>query len=235
MKTIYYCLLLFILLPLTASAQKDSVVSMTDDLSLSLPSSVRPMHPLADKSKLTDTLQKWEFHLSMGGEFVGNRWGSASLYGITPTIIYRPSDRLKIRTSVSMLNSYSLMPQGYSIRGREPRSLAPLRHPNAAAALDISATYKVNDRLWLSASLLRLGGSLASGMIVNPWLMGFGPVTLDATAFSAAMRYRMGEDSYIDLQMTVIDDRTGALWPTMMDPFCSPFHYHSTVFGGHLF
>ena len=224
MKYLRYTLLIFILLPLHASAQKDSVVSMTDDLSLSLPASSRPMHPLKDKSKLNDTLQKWDFHLSMGTELIGNRYGSASLFGITPTVIYRPSERLKIAASVSMMNSYSLMPQGYTIRGVQARSMAPLRNPGAAAAVDVAVTYKVNERLLLSASLLHIGGSLATGMIINPWLMGTGPLSLDATAFSASMRYRIGDDSWLDFHMTVIDDRAGTLWPTLLDPFYSPFH-----------
>lgn len=216
------------MLPLPSLAQVDSVVSMSGDLSMSVPASSRPMHPLADKGKLTDTLQKWEFHLSMGSEFIGNKLGSASLFWVTPTVVYRPGERLKIRASVSMLNSYSLMPQGYTFRGNAPRSLAPLRNPASAAALDVSATYRVNDRLWVSASLLCLGGGVASGIILNPWLMDNGPVPLRATAFSASARYRIGEESYLDVQMTMIDDRTGALGPFYFGaPFITNNAFHS--------
>ncbi len=136
-----------------------------------------------------------------------------------------------------MLNSFSFGADSYTFRGSNPRSLVPLRNYNAAAAaLEVAASYKVNDRLWVAASLLHIGGGLASGIIINPWMLGNRPVMLDATAFSAAMRYRIGEDNYLDLQMTIIDDRTGAFGPLFFGaPYGSPLYYHNTTFGGHLF
>ncbi len=63
------------------------------------------------------------------------------------------------------------------------------------------------------------------------------PLMLDATAFSAAMRYRIGESSFLDIHLTVIDDRTGAFTPMLFgapfggyygDPLFSPFYGHTT-------
>ncbi|MBR4715967.1 MAG: hypothetical protein IKP34_07295 [Bacteroidales bacterium] len=219
---------LFATAPFTASAQTDSIVSMSDDLSLLPPKSIRSQ---------ADTLQKWEYHLSMGGAVVGSSFGSASLYGIKPTVIFKPNDKLKVSASASLLNSFSFGASSYTLRGSNPRSLAPLRNYNAAAAaLEVAATYKVNDRLWVAASLLHIGGGLASGVIINPWMLGNSPVMLDATAFSAAMRYRIGKDNYLDLQMTIIDDRTGAFGPLFFGgPYGSTMYYRNTTFGGHLF
>ena len=228
MKRFLLLAALFAMMPFSASAQPDSIVNMSDDLSLLPPKSIRSQ---------ADTLQKWEYHLSMGGAVVGSSFGSASLYGIKPTVIFKPNDKLKVSASASLLNSFSFGADSYTFRGSNPRSLVPLRNYNAAAAaLEVAASYKVNDRLWVAASLLHIGGGLASGIIINPWMLGNRPVMLDATAFSAAMRYRIGEDNYLDLQMTIIDDRTGAFGPLFFGaPYGSPLYYHNTTFGGHLF
>ena len=50
------------------------------------------------------------------------------------------------------------------------------------------------------------------------------------------MRYRIGEDSFLDIHATFIDDRTGALGPLYFGgPYGSPYYYHNATFGGHLF
>ena len=232
MKRILFPYIAFLLLlPLSASAQVDTVVSASDDIIVTgVPSSVRPMHPLTDKSKLVDdTLQRWEFHLSMGSSIVGTSFSSASLFGITPSIIYRPNDRLKIKASMTALDSYTIATNGYRIRGNEPRSLAPVRYPGSTAgAFNVSASYRVNDRLWIAASLMHVIGGLAAGTLLNPWFVNDSPVPLDATAFSAAMRYRIGEDNYIDIHMSFIDDRTGAMLPFMFGTPFSPVRSFST-------
>ncbi|MBQ1409153.1 MAG: hypothetical protein IIY87_05290 [Bacteroidales bacterium] len=234
---------LFLILTLLSSvtllrAQNDTIVTMSDGLSRT--SSIkadRPVHPLTDKSHLLDTLQPWEFHLSLGTGFVGSGFSSATFSGITPSVVYRPNDKWTIRASATMLHSYTLAPDGYAIQGRRPRSMAPLRDPNPMAlALNVSATYKVNDRLWLAAKLMRLNGGLASGAILNPWFAPDMPVDLNATAVSAAMRYRFGDDNYLDIHMSFINDHTGALGPLLFGgPYGSPYYYHSTTFGSNLF
>ena len=231
-----------ILSPDRAMSQQDSIVSKSDDLSIdkTVPNAVRPIHPLTDMSRLTDdTIQKWQFHLSMGGAYIGSKFSSASVFGITPSIVYRPNDRLKVHVTGTMIDSYSLSQSGYRIRGREPRNLAPLRNPTSfAGSVNVSATYRVGERLWLAASLMHVGGQVAPGVIVNPWLMPDMPVELNATAFTAAMRYRIGNNSYLDLHMTFIDDRTGAFSPYLWgDPhpfahdnwsnYCDPFLPHT--------
>lgn len=234
-----FFLILALLLSVTVlRAQNDTIVTMSDGLSrTSTIKAERPVHPLTDKSHLLDTVKAWDFHLSLGTGFVGGGFNAASFSGITPSIVYRPNDKLTLRASATMLHSYTLAPDGYAIQGRRPRNMAPLRDPNAMAlALNVSATYKVNDRLWLSAQVIRFNGGLASGAVLNPWFAPNLPEDIDATAVSAAMRYRIGDDNYLDIHMSFINDRTGALGPLMFGgPYGSPYYYHSTTFGSHLF
>ena len=216
-----------------ASAQGDDIVSATGDISLGkIPASSRSMYKNDGKSKLlSDTLQRWEFHLSMGSALTWNRRSSASLFGITPSVVYRPSERFTVKASATLLNSYSLSPSGYVIRGHEPRNLAPLRNPTGVAgSAMVTALYKVNSRLTLAASLYHVGGDLASGSVFNPWIYGDMPLNFNATAFSAAMRYRIGEDNFLDIHMTFVDDRTGALTPCFYGYPYGAFHSYS--YGG---
>lgn len=235
--TIVY-LLFFFFVTGSLMAQKDTIVTMSDGLSRS--SSIkadRPVHQLTDKSRLNDTLQTWEFHLSMGGGFIGSRYNSASAFGITPSVVYRPSDKFSFRASATFVNSYTLAPGGYEIQGRRPRNMAPMRDPGAmASAVTMSATYQVSDRLWIAGRVMFMNGALASGAIFNPWFAPGMPVELNATAVTAAMRYRLGDESFIDFHFTYIKDRTGALGPLLFGgPYGSPEYYHTTTFGGHMF
>lgn len=239
-------LLLLALMPFAAKGQQDTIVSHSGDITVGNVPSVRAMHQLEDRSTLLDdSIQRWEFHLSMGSSIVGSNRGAASIWGITPSVTLRPSDKLKINASVSLLDSYSMYPNGYNIRGREVRNLDPVRNYGAAAAaLKLSASYKLNDRLWLAASLLHASGGLASAALVNPWLPTDLPLLLDATAFTAAMRYRIGDNSFLDIHMTVIDDRAGTLMPLYFggpfggfygDTFYNPMYGHTMSVSGSLF
>lgn len=230
-----YILLMAVAMVHVASAQNDSIVSSSGDITVApMPASSRPMHRLDDISKIaSDTLERWEFHVSMGTAITGSRHSSASLFGISPSVIYRPSERFTVKASASLLNSYSLSPGGYTLHGRVPRSMAPLRNPTGvAASASVSAIYKVNDRLMLGASLYHVGGDLASGAVFNPWFYGDMPLNLNATAFSAAMRYRIGDDNFLDIHMTFVDDRTGALTPYMLGYPYGSFHgfAHGSMF-----
>lgn len=233
MKKIAF-LFALLLMAVTTQAQRDSVVTMSNDMTLKAD---RPVHLLTNMSHLRDTLETWGFHLSMGGGFIGSRYNSATAFGITPSIVYRPTDKFTFRTSATFVNSYTLAPYGYQIHGRRPRSMAPYRDPSAmATSFYLSATYQVNDRLWIAGRVMFMGGTLASGAIVNPWFPADIPIALNATAVTAAMRYKLGEDSFLDFHFTYINDRTGALGPLLFGaPYGTPEYYYNTTFGGHLF
>lgn len=183
----------------------------------------RPVHALTDTSRLTDD-KRWDFHLSMGTALVGSRLGSASVFSVTPSVVYRPNDRVTVRASASALNTYTLAPNGYRIEGIRPRSYAPVRHPSAAVAgaVSVAMTYRVNERLWLGASLFHMGGQMASDVLMNPFLPPTTMIDMNMTAFTAALRYKLREDSFLDMHFTVINDPTGALGPL----------YYGSPYGG---
>ena len=225
-------LLALVALPVAAVSQEDTIVSHSGDLSLSVPSS--------GNGERETTLKRWECSIAMDAAYVGGTNTSASVFGITPTVSFRPNDRLKIKASFSGIDSYSLLPNGYNVSGSEVRNLVPVRNKsNTAVGVNVAASYKINERLTVAASLMHLSGNLASASIVNPWNMSRGPVDVNATAFSAAMRYRIGDDSFLDLHMTIIDDRTGILGPFypygLNNCWGSPFYYHNTTISGLLF
>ncbi len=218
----------------SAGAQQDS---LRYDVRRPLPPSVRPLRPIEDYGKLMDTVQRWQFHVSLGATMVGNSHSMASLYGVSPTVVYRPNNRLKVVGSVAGVNSYSLA-GGYAIRGREERSLTPYRYPSTALSATVAAEYQVSERLWLAASYSRVGGGVASWMLVDPWLLtDGGPLTLDASSFTAAMRYSFGNDSFLDIHLTLINDRAGTLVPLLYGPM-GYYGYHNlehNPFGYRLF
>ncbi|MCR4828912.1 MAG: hypothetical protein K5864_05560 [Bacteroidales bacterium] len=229
MKRLLFILPVLFMLSSRAVAQEDTIVSLTAD---------RPIHLLQDPSKLLDTVEPWEFHLSMGAALVGSSFSTASLWSVTPTVVYRPNDRLKIKASATAFESWSLSPHGYRLGVRDERDLAPWRPgvSHVGMQADLSVSYQVNDRLWLAASLHHWGGSVASAAVLSPWYFSDAPMELDATAFSAHMRYRIGDDNYLSLHMMYLEDRTGAMLPMMLGyPYGGFGQYGSATFGSHLF
>ncbi len=190
-----------------------------------LPPSVRPLRPVEDYGRLLDTVEPLQFHIAFGTGINASSYASASYFSVTPSLTYRPNDRLSVTGSVTLLRSVTLAPDGYRVRGYEPHSMAPYRNPAAVAyQATVSASYKVNERLWLAASLQHINGPLAAGMPLNFWMVNDRPLYLDATSFSAAMRYRFNNDSFIDIYLNVINDRAGTLMPSLYDPYCSSIH-----------
>ncbi|MBP5516428.1 MAG: hypothetical protein J6X86_05710 [Bacteroidales bacterium] len=229
-------ILLLLLFPFVGAlqAQTDDTVAMaSDDIVFAHNQDKLPL----DFSRTTAAGNVWDFHLSLGSSIIGSSYSSASLFAVKPSFVYRPNDRLVVKGSVAAINSYSLSSGNYSLRGLEARNLAPLRNPSGAMAgmVNVSAAYKANDRLWIAASLMHVGGQLASAAIFNPWFCTDGYVNIDATAFTASMRYRLGDNNYIDFHMTVVNDRTGALGPLYFGaPYGSAIFYENALFGSHI-
>ena len=200
-------------------AQQDSIVSISPELS----------NVATVKG---DTLQKWEFHATMGGSVVAGGLGSASVFTVSPSLVWRPSERLTVKASATGFDSYALPGSGSPLRGREPRSLAPVRDRSSiAGSVSVSAAYQLSKRLWIAASFSHLGGEVATGAILNPWMATASPLALDANVYSASLHYRLGEKSFIDVHFTHIDDRAGTLAPLVYDAcYAAPFHY-GTPFG----
>ena len=209
-------------------AQNDDTVVVSDSR---LVVAERPVHLLTDTNRLLKDDRRWQFHLALGSALVGSNTGSASVFTVAPTVIYRPSERLTFKASVASIQSFSLAPDGYAVMGHNVRSLAPYRYPASAGAVNVSMAYKVNERLTVAASLFHAEGQIASSALMNPWFASGMPMDMNLTAFSAALRYRLREDTFIDMHMTVINDPTGVLGPLYWGgPYGAPFE-HLSAYG----
>lgn len=207
-----------LLLPIAMHGQQDTIVSMSANLTNSV----------VEKTitQSLDTSRKWDFHLTMGTTFLGGGLGSASVFHVSPSIVYRPTERLTVKARVSGFSSYAFGEAGHYFRPRPQRSMVPYRDGNAVAgAIELSASYKVSDRLWVAASLYHVGGEVATGAVISPWLASPMPMPLDATAISASLRYRVGDNSFLDIHFTHIDDRAGTLAPLLFETY--RWHYGS--------
>ena len=184
-----------------------------------------------------ETAKPFDIHLSMGSSYIYNRSSSAVLYSVAPSVDFRPNDKLTVSASLLSVESFSTSSNAGSPRGGQPRSLAPYRNPRAVAmAAAVAASYKVSDRLWIGASYVHIGGELASSALVNPWYGDGRGVGLNATAFSAAARYRIGERSFVDFHVSILDDRAGTLVPLFFGaPYGGYGYFSATTFGGQFF
>ena len=157
----------------------------------------------------TDTVPRWDWHLSVGTE-VGAGFGRAQSLGwVAPSVTYRASDRLTV--DGGMLVAGSLLPQGYALQGRRPMSRAPRREGTRAGAVWAKVDYKVSDALWIWASVMHAGGE------VQPlWLDGSAPLGL--TAVSGGLGYEFPNGSLMELHFHLVRDHYGTA-PAVLPPY----------------
>ena len=171
--------------------------------------------------------RKWEFHGSVGtGIEIGDGYATTYLTA-SPRVDYHFNDRFVLSAGFTLLGTMD--PNRFMLQGRQPRNLAPMREGNASAAIAayVAGEYQINDRLWIAASFMRAGGQMIMPTTFTPW--GFIPggwtVNVDLTAFSAAMRLRIGDDTYIHLQCAFLRDGTGDFMPYYTNPFYRSYMY----------
>lgn len=185
----------------------------------------------AQLSTASDSLSRWDFHVKLG---TGVYSGFDQVHGYTsvaPRVTYKPNDKLKLHGGFVAFNEMEAAT--LQVRGHAPRNMAPRKNSSMAIAAYIAGTYRVNDRLLLAGSLFHLGGQ------IDPlWTPSQYPVDLSVTGFNAAMSYRLGKSSYLDVSLTVLRDRTGAVVPLLMNPFymgANPWGYWNDLHGGNCF
>lgn len=185
---------------------------------------------LFEQSKTQQSLapRRCQFHGSIGtGIEIGNGYATTYLVA-SPRVDYHVSDRFVLTAGFTLLGTMD--PNRFMLQGRQPRNLAPMREGNASAAIAayIAGEYQVNDRLWIAASFLRAGGQMIMPTTFTPW--GFIPggwnANVDVTAFSAALRLKVGDDTYIHFQCAYLRDGTGDFMPYYTSPF-----FHSYMYG----
>ena len=155
---------------------------------------------------------RWDFHLSTGMS-VSAGWGKTdALMWTAPSLEYRANDRLTVyggfSYSGSLLGSYQLY-------GNAPRSLAPRKQGTRVVAGNVGVDYQVNDRLNVWATVWHLGGW------VEPlWRQRGDVVELNATAVSGGFGYAFKGGSRLEMQFTVVNDRTGGLGQMLYESPC---------------
>jgi len=168
----------------------------------------------------TVALSRWEPHLDVTTGFMGTNYGDSRLFtSVAPSLTFHPNSRWEINAGFRITTDMGLNPN-YNI-GTPARDLAPYKHRNGGtgmASAHVAAQYRVNEDLWLAASIYHLGGTYAP-------IYGFGNgkiFDVSATAFSAAASYRLRDDSFLHLSFTYIRDNCGTL----------PYLYHDAWHSG---
>lgn len=156
----------------------------------------------------------WHVRLSTGASVTSGMGQTQSLSWVAPSFEFHPTSRLTVNTGFASVGS--LLPADYKLHGYGSRSLAPLRTGTRATALWAEASYQVNSRLWLWASVAHLNG------FAQPlWLDRSLP--MQATAFSGGFGYRFGEKSILEMHIHIVRDHYGTLAPMLYD---DPFSYN---------
>lgn len=190
-------LLLFLLLACLASAQAQRRPYYCDRL---MPES-------------QDTLfSKWEPHLAVGTGFMATSRGDNRLFtSVAPSLTYHASDRLSFYGAFSVVSDLGLNPS-YNVG----RSYAPRRNGGTGlVSLEAGGEYRLNDHIWLAASVWHAGGEYAP--LFGP--LNGSAMDVSATAVSAAAAFRFNNDNYLHLSFTFVRDHAGTL-PWMCHDAC---------------
>ena len=174
-------------------------------------SAQRTYNPNRPLKEIKDTVRtpKWEPHLSVSTGFIGSSFGDNRLFtSVAPSLAYRPNDRWRLSAGFRITSD-----MGFPMLSTN-RDLAPYKRNGGTGLVSAhaAAEYKVNDNLWLAASVYHIGGTYAP-------FFGFGKgsaLDVSATAVSAAAAFRFNERDFLHLSFTVVHDHYGTL----------PFMYH---------
>lgn len=176
-----------------------------------------------------DSVSKWDYHLNVGTGIVSDFDNQVkSYFMISPQFEYKANAKLRLKAGFNLISDMD----SYVFKGREPRSLAPRKNSSTAVGVHLSAQYQVNDRLWLGATVFHIGGQSSLLYTFNPFYgCQFGmPVDLGITGLCADMRYRIGDNNYLDLHISVIKDSYGTL-PILYDNLYFNAHRLGVGFG----
>ena len=179
--------------------------------------SIIPVAPVFAQLQQDTVSSKWTPHLSVGTGVLGTSHGENRLFNsVAPSLIFRPNDRWALEGGFRVTTAVSVGSGSNSLFDTPARSLAPYKNQGGSTGLvsaHVSASYRANERLWLSAMVYHLGGNYAP-------LYGWGAGSefdVSVTAFSAAATYRFANDSFLHLSFTCLHDTQGTLPMLMHD------------------
>lgn len=156
--------------------------------------------------KKVDCRLTWE-----GG--VGSLFGMGYAFtGVAPEIRYHVNERFAISAGAKISNGFTLN-KNYNISPAQ-RSLAPHRQTARVYEMYVGGEYQVNDRLWLAASILHIGGTFDMPLFLATHSDG----RISATAFTADFRYLTRKGNMLGLHLSYVNDQTGILAPCLYNP-----------------
>lgn len=143
---------------------------------------------------------RWAFHLSVGST-VATGFGKTEAWMWTaPRVTFRASDRLILHGGFASVGS---LLDSYELKGYTP-SFAPRRQGTRMLAGFASATYRVNDRLCLWASVQHVGG-----WFEPLWTPRGEAIDIDVTAFSGGFAYEFSDESLLEMHFHFVHDLHG--------------------------
>lgn len=174
---------------------------------------------------MSPRLQRLDGRVSLeagGGSLFGQKYAYSS---VAPEVRYHINDRLSISGGIRLTNGFGLG-TSYNIHGRERQTLAPRRGKAKMYEAYVSGECQVNERLWISATLLHVGGEI-----------GFTPfnskknMTLNATGFFADLRYKTRSGSLLGFHLSYIHDNNGILTPYLYNPCMDGLYWYDNPMG----
>lgn len=193
--------------------------------------------PIMVKSQDTVDLRPWrekklDCRLTLEAG-VGNMFGMGYAFtGVAPEIRYHFNEKFTLSAGVKVVEGFGLG-NNRSLNVQRGRSLAPRKSGSRLYEMYVSGEYQVNERLWVAATLLHIGGEIN----FVPFY-GDGTHDVSATAFSADLRYRTRRGSLLGFHLSYINDRGGLMAPYLYSPYLydpcvdDSFWYGETLRGG---
>lgn len=170
------------------------------------------------------TIKKLDCRLTLDAG-AGSWFGKGYAFtGVAPELRYHFNDHIAISGGLKMTNVYSL--GDYQIRGREAQSLAPRKGGGRLYEAYLSGEFQLNDRLWLAATLLHIGGTLDYGLA-----NGRNGEMVSATGFFADLHYRTRRGSMLGLHLSYVNDRNGLLAPYLYSPYFDDMFWYGERIG----
>ncbi len=173
-----------------------------------------PIHQLPDTS-----ISKFNYQISLSTGVISNFHKAEAYIQVAPSFSYQVNSKFRVNAGFSFLSD--LNPNGYIIGKKDEPDLSPRKDKTQMASVYVQTEYMPNDRLWISASAFYIGGTLSS------LTSGFGsPLDLSTFGGVAALRYRIGENTFIDFNVAVIRSNQNLppfLWNSYFDHSPYPF------------
>lgn len=167
----------------------------------------------------------WHLGISTGTSVAAGFGRTEAVSWIAPRAEWHVNDRLTVSGGFALAGS--LMPGGYNLHGLGPSSLAPRRQGTQVSAVWVKSEYRVNDRLWLWASMARV-----SGYAQPLWLDGSIPI--EATAINGGMAWALSENSMLEMHFHFVHDHyANIFYPPYGHTYYGPFTPRYDIYTGH--